>query len=259
MAVITMYDAHGVGLAMSAGTGDAGNLEFTFYGQTYLGNDTWRYEYSISGNPFIEWADIITYEPVSWRVTLLEINQYNFDEELAISIENIDFIWNPRYTSSFETKDYLRGNDEIYGNNYNDMIRGFGGDDELHSYNGRDKIFGGNGNDSIYAGAGKDKLIGGRGSDLLQGDQGNDLLKGGGGRDFFAFNTDGGIFDLGRDRIKRFQEDRDRIMIEEIYRNDIEVSRANGNTYIEHDDGLFTIVLVNETLRFRDIDFEFFS
>jgi Ca2+-binding RTX toxin-like protein len=90
------------------------------------------------------------------------------------------------------------GNDRLAGNPVSNRIEGNRGDDML---NGKQ------GNAILLAGPGDDRLRGGQGADWVNGGPGDDILRGGPGADTFVFNS-------GRDEIKDFQDDFDRIKLE---------------------------------------------
>lgn len=116
------------------------------------------------------------------------------------------------------------GSDFLYGDDGNDRIYGgegwdwlYGGDDNDLLYGGsyNDKLYGGDSDDRLYGGTstdnlagndGNDTLFGGADSDWLDGGKGNDILVGGSGADTFVFRS-------GRDAIRDFQDDADRIAI----------------------------------------------
>lgn len=117
------------------------------------------------------------------------------------------------------------GADDVAGTTGDDIIKGRGGNDDLQGLAGNDEIDGGNGHDTISGGGGRDilngdrgndimdgglggdRMNGGLGNDVLIGGQGNDFLNGGVGLDEFHFNA-------GRDRIVRFDDDRDEIVLD---------------------------------------------
>ena len=116
----------------------------------------------------------------------------------------------------------LKGGDDVYSaGRGNDVVRGGGGDDDLSGGAGRDKLFGGAGRDDLSGGAGNDRLAGGKGNDMLAGGRGDDVLLGGGGNDAFVFSGQG------RDVVKRFQDDRDALLI------DIEQTVSNARAWLK--------------------------
>lgn len=90
------------------------------------------------------------------------------------------------------------GNDRLAGNPASNRIEGNQGDDML---NGKQ------GDDILLAGDGDDRLRGGKGADWINGGPGDDILRGGPGADTFVFNG-------GRDEIRDFQDDFDRIKVQ---------------------------------------------
>lgn len=119
-----------------------------------------------------------------------------------------------------------RGDDEILGGTERDVLRGQQDDDRLFGEDGDDRLVGGigddlllggaddddlignSGEDTLLGGTGIDKLYGGQNADRLDGGADNDFLFGEGGADVFVF---GDIEDMGRDRIKDWQDGIDRI------------------------------------------------
>jgi VCBS repeat-containing protein len=95
----------------------------------------------------------------------------------------------------FKVLDFIggKGNDMLYGTDYDetleggdgdDTIAGKAGDDCLEGGKGNDNLNGGDGNDKLDGGAGNDKLFGEAGDDKLDGGDGNDALEGGHGHDW---------------------------------------------------------------------------
>ncbi|MGD1716478.1 cadherin domain-containing protein [Dapis sp. BLCC M172] len=125
-------------------------------------------------------------------------------ENLVLTGENIDGSGNPR-------NNYIAGSD---GNN---KLGGGRGNDTLLGVGGADTIIGGKGNDILLGGAGDDILQGRPGRDRLNGGAGNDTLTGGASKDKFIFNTNQPFQaeDIGTDTITDFQEDRDKILLDQ--------------------------------------------
>lgn len=108
-------------------------------------------------------------------------------------------------------RDVMRGNqdnDSLFGGGGDDRLLGGTGIDSLYGENGDDDLFGNGGNDYIQGDAGIDKIDGGRDDDRIDGGADNDFLFGGAGFDIFVFND---IEDMGLDRIKDWQDGRDKI------------------------------------------------
>lgn len=137
-----------------------------------------------------------------------------------------------------------KGNDRINGGNGSDILNGDGDKDILNGGGNRDILNGGDGNDIINGGrgndilngeAGKDKLTGGIGDDIFNGGAGNDLLIGGGGSDrfFFSGGRDFNRADLGSDRLKDFETDIDKILLEKRTFSSLESIAGDGFSIIE--------------------------
>lgn len=108
-------------------------------------------------------------------------------------------------------RDIMRGNqdnDQLFGGEGDDRMLGGTGIDALYGEDGDDDLFGNGGNDYIQGDAGIDKIDGGRNDDRIDGGSENDFLFGGAGYDVFVFND---IEDMGLDRIKDWQDGRDKI------------------------------------------------
>ncbi|OZH55060.1 hypothetical protein AFK68_06980, partial [Hydrocoleum sp. CS-953] len=125
-------------------------------------------------------------------------------ENLVLTGENIDGSGNPR-------NNYIAGSD---GDN---KLGGGRGNDTLLGVGGADTVIGGIGNDILLGGAGDDILQGRPGCDRLNGGAGNDTLTGGASKDKFIFNTNQPFQaeDIGTDTITDFQEDRDKIWLDQ--------------------------------------------
>jgi Ca2+-binding RTX toxin-like protein len=68
---------------------------------------------------------------------------------------------------------FLKGDDEVFGNRYDDILKGGDGKDFVFGDGGNDKLYGENGNDTIEGGTGKDSLFGGSGRDAFVFDSGS--------------------------------------------------------------------------------------
>lgn len=137
--------------------------------------------------------------------------------------------------------------DSLYGGEDEDFLTAYGGSDELFAGKGRDSVDGGTGADfiaggigadSLTGGVGYDRLFGGKGADLICGGAGNDLLIGGRGPDVFVFAAGDG-----RDVLRSFDWDIDKLQFAGINKSEIEVTAVNGNCLITYDGG--RIVLFN--------------
>jgi serralysin len=62
---------------------------------------------------------------------------------------------------------YNQGDDEFYGNDFNDTLKGGYGDDYMVGYAGDDLLYGNAGDDSLIGNAGNDTLFGGSGYDTV--------------------------------------------------------------------------------------------
>lgn len=113
-------------------------------------------------------------------------------------------------TSAGETLPGTGADDFIIGRGGHDTLRGLGGDDRLGGGSGKDKLFGNGGDDRLEGGKGNDQLNGGAGRDILNGGLNNDGLRGGAGQDRFIFRED-----MGRDKIKDFQDNIDTLVIDD--------------------------------------------
>jgi Ca2+-binding RTX toxin-like protein len=137
----------------------------------------------------------------------------------------------------------------------NDTISGLGGDDHIFGLSGNDALNGNDGNDTLVGGAGNDFLNGGNGIDTLLGGGGQDVLTGGAGVNTFryAFASETKVGFSNHDIITDFVHGIDKINLSSIdavpdvagnqafrfagtgpfaFEGDIEVSFANGNTFI---------------------------
>lgn len=116
----------------------------------------------------------------------ITLNSLVFKNELTgdiyYSLNNINqtFSGNINDSATITSDQYLKGNDTITGNSYNDILISYAGNDALNGQGGHDSLKGMTGNDILYGGAGNDTLIGGAG---------HDKLYGGLGKDVFLFNT----------------------------------------------------------------------
>ncbi len=116
------------------------------------------------------------------------------------------------------------GSDLLKGEGDKDILKGQGGNDLLYGGKGNDVLNGGAGNDTLTGEVGNDRLIGGAGDDFLNGGEGNDFLNGGKGSDRFLFSGGNGfeIAAIGRDSIKGFKGDEDKIILDKQTFNGLE-------------------------------------
>ncbi len=127
------------------------------------------------------------------------------------------------------------GRDILKGEGDRDILNGGSGNDLLYGGKGNDVLNGGKGNDALVGEVGNDRLIGGAGNDLLDGGKGNDLLIGGLGRDRYLFSGGNGfdIAAIGRDRIKGFNGDEDKIILDKDTFNGLQSIVGEGFSVIE--------------------------
>ena len=139
-----------------------------------------------------------------------------FEERLAETPELLSQIKNTSFSEIIQRTtgiDYLQddvfiSHDRIGGGAQGDRLVGGEAADLMMGYDGNDVLKGKHGDDDLYGGAGRDVLKGGAGNDVINGGEGNDKMWGGGGEDLFVFNEGSG-----RDRIYRFEADRDKLDI----------------------------------------------
>lgn len=130
---------------------------------------------------------------------------------------------------------HLTGSSDLNGtgNSLDNRLYGNAGGNVLKSSSGSDIVKGYAGNDRLYGGSGNDKLHGGTGDDRLYG---------GPGRDVFVFEKNSG-----RDRIKDFSIDEDRIDLRAwAHVNDLEdlkMTQSGHHAVIHH--GADTVVVEN--------------
>ncbi len=118
-------------------------------------------------------------------------------------------------------QDYLsggKGNDLLYGDEGQDTLCGDMGNDTLH---------GGKDNDLVQGCFGDNLLLGEMGDDTLVGGEGNDTLTGGDGNDTFVINPN-----LGNNLITDFQIGQDRLMLEGINFNQLQITQDSNSTVI---------------------------
>ncbi|WP_176559234.1 M10 family metallopeptidase [Rubellimicrobium roseum] len=104
----------------------------------------------------------------------------------------------------------LGGDDRLDGGRGGDRLEGQVGRDQLLAGTGNDHLDGGEGADRLLGGAGNDSLLGGDGDDRLIGGVGTDVLRGGSGADVFVLDAAPGT-----DRVMGFQDDRDRLQLDD--------------------------------------------
>ena len=85
----------------------------------------------------------------------------------------------------------FRGNDQIYGSQFNDQLDGY------------------KGNDFIAAGDGNDKAYGNKGKDILSGEFGKDKLWGGKSKDKFVYGEG-----YGKDKVMDWEKKKDKVVFD---------------------------------------------
>lgn len=151
--------------------------------------------------------------------------------------------------------DYIEGgadNDNIHGGEGDDIIYGgirdaeseegfsdknfVSGDDEIYGDEGNDVIFGGDGNDSISGGSDIDFIYGEEGNDTLNGDDGTDHIEGGDDNDTINGGADGDEL-FGNNGDDTIHGDS----------GDDYIESGDGNNHLYGDDGNDTIVTGEDT------------
>jgi Ca2+-binding RTX toxin-like protein len=108
----------------------------------------------------------------------------------------------------------------------------------------------GTGNDILNGGEGNDTLLGGAGDDVLNGGVDNDLLRGDEGNDTFVFNSGDG-----NDTITDFDASQDKLDINGVDSNDIQITHENGHTILTFgDESRGSITLENTELTSEDLE-----
>jgi hypothetical protein len=138
--------------------------------------------------------------------------------------------------------DRLRGTnraDKLWGLNGNDVLIGRGKRDQLLGGGGNDRLKGGSGNDLLLGSRGRDRLIGGGSRDILDGGKGKDIHIGGRGKDTIVTRSGDGHSKIQKaDVVKRFQNGRDRIELENITVDSLNIQQGQGrrsnDTVIQH-------------------------
>jgi Ca2+-binding RTX toxin-like protein len=100
-------------------------------------------------------------------------------------------------------------NDTILARGGDDIVVAGGGNDVLVGDGGRDQLLGGPGSDFLNGVDGDDRLLGDAGADTLVGDVGADVF-------VYRFLSDSAAFAPGRDTIRDFAHDVDRISLSQI-------------------------------------------
>lgn len=127
-------------------------------------------------------------------------------------------------------------NNRLRGTSEADRILGFGGNDILIGQGGNDTLNGGTGNDDLKGQQGNDVLKGGVGQDILRGGVGADTLIGGAGRDTLIGGAGADIFVIGErfglEEIRDFQDGIDRIRLDRLTFDNLNISQQRGTTLI---------------------------
>ncbi|MGD1702936.1 cadherin domain-containing protein [Dapis sp. BLCC M229] len=138
-----------------------------------------------------------------------------------------------------DDKDFLDGgnnNDILYGDRGADTLSGGNGKDFLDGGSNKDSLDGGVGNDILYGRSGADTLSGGDGKDFLDGGKGDDILNGGIGNDTYNGGTGADTFIIGPamgvDVIQDFEDGTDKIKLEGVGFNELDIVNSGGSTLI---------------------------
>lgn len=196
MVNLVAYNAAGRGFNIKSGVIAADDTGVTYENSLYLGNYSYLYRYSVSGNPNVDEFQVTAYERYStpYAISATYLN----NGEVTLSLTRM-YHSPTRLLEGFST--ILSGHDTITGNKFRDVIKGFGGNDVVKGNGGNDKLLGNNGNDRIIGGAGNDVLVGGQGNDRLIGGRGSDtfVFKRGEGSDTIVdFDVDSDVIKIGR-------------------------------------------------------------
>ncbi|MEO0861149.1 MAG: sialate O-acetylesterase [Pseudomonadota bacterium] len=165
------------------------------------------------------------------------VSYYNAAGDVIVDL-SAGLVWNRANTWNNDTVTAIesvvgswRGDDDLFGDAFDNRLNGVAGFDLLY---GRD------GNDQLYGGRGEDRLIGGQGEDTLVGGSDNDILSGGMDGDTFIF-----VGNFGQDTITDFGEgDMARIGTTGSGFNTFADYDANGDGLVNTDDTLLTTNVV---------------
>lgn len=138
----------------------------------------------------------------------------------------------------------LRGTseaDQIFGFGGNDILVGRSGNDTLNGGTGDDDLKGQQGNDLLKAGVGQDILRGGVGADTLHGGAGRDTMIGGAGADIFVIGERFGL-----EEIRDFQDGIDRIRLDRLTFDNLNISQQGSTTLIRIANTDTTIALLTD-------------
>lgn len=134
----------------------------------------------------------------------------------------------------------------MIGNVGRNKLKSKGGKDVVSGDDGNDVIRGGKGGDRLLGEDGNDAIRGNGGKDKIDGGEGKDKLWGGGGKDSFVFDSVLGSDN--KDRIKDFEERRDKFWLDQdifagigskLNKGEFEVGRKakDANDHIVYDEG----------------------
>jgi Ca2+-binding RTX toxin-like protein len=196
-ATIEAEDALGTGLDMSGFTNGVGmfRLMGTYeetvtippsdYDDADLEGSGPYYADGWSGGPGEMENTLVVWKDAGSDIFVAHVVYFDQDGNLTAIFFNIDVVVDDSALDGGLVKvTFLKGDDEIIGNSYDDILKG------------------GDGKDFVFGDGGNDKLYGEKGSDLIEGGTGKDNLFGGSGRDAFVFGS--GSLNEGADRISDF-------------------------------------------------------
>ena len=206
-AIVQALDELGTGLDMSGFTNGVGtfDLKGSFDGsKTISPSDYDFYELEGSGPYYVDlWSGgpgTVDLSLVVWEDDGADIfveHLFYYDEDFAPThyFYNIEVVVDDRLLDGDAVRvTILKGDDQIYGNSFDDILKG------------------GDGKDTVIGNGGNDKLYGEKGNDTLNGNSGKDNLFGGSGRDVFVFDSPG----EGGDRISDFSVKDDTIHLDSL-------------------------------------------
>jgi serralysin len=172
MATFDLSNAAGAGFNMST-TGDSGwsYVEADPSVTTELYSDDGRLAtFVVHGNPQFDFYGVTYYlgaPHIDGNQDIGVDNMYYYNHGVAVlSITNLNL-----QTTAYDLQGGAwevrlnNGDDQFFGNDYNDVIRGGFGNDLVVGYLGNDTLLGDQGNDILGGGGGNDVIIGGDGYD----------------------------------------------------------------------------------------------
>lgn len=142
--------------------------------------------------------------------------------------------------------DRLLNIEDVRGTDGGDRIVGSRAANTLEGRDGNDRIIGLAGNDELFGQSGADVVAGAAGADTISGGDGRDVLTGGGGADEFQFFAG----EFGVDRVRDFQDGRDRFFVAEASRfADLTLSEiGNASQHVRVEVGSTAFVVLNTGL-----------